>query len=295
MSLLMRNSTVTTRSGGGFVESIDGLSGGREGSDAVDWLYYVNGVQAPRGAAETVVHHGDRIWWDLHDWSQTEEVPAVVGSFPQPFSSGIEGKRLPVRIECLLPASASCGMALRRLRSVGVRAATAAPSSAGEGSSAAPAASPGPGEETSAAPAASPGLGEGTSAAPAALPGAGGRPTALRVLVGPFAAIAAREPAVRQLEQGPRASGVYARFYPDGRALTVLDARGRTMGTLGAGTGLVAATRSGQGPPVWLITGTDTAGVDLAARALTEARLRDRFALALTARDAAVPLPGGRE
>ena len=89
------------RYGGGFVQSIDGLSGGQEAAgDPVDWFYYVNGVEAPKGAAATNVHPGDHIWWDLHDWSQTEDVPAVVGSFPEPFLNGIEGKRLPVRVEC---------------------------------------------------------------------------------------------------------------------------------------------------------------------------------------------------
>ena len=64
--------SVTTRYGGGFVESIDGLSGT---SARRDWFYYVNGVEAPQGAATTAVHQGDRIWWDLHDWSATDFVP----------------------------------------------------------------------------------------------------------------------------------------------------------------------------------------------------------------------------
>ena len=49
---------------------------------ARDWFYYVNGVLAPRGAATTAVHRGDRIWWDLHDWRATDTIPAVVGSYP---------------------------------------------------------------------------------------------------------------------------------------------------------------------------------------------------------------------
>src|SRR5665648_948605 len=56
MSLLQRNATVSTRYGGGFVQSIDGLSGGVKAGEARDWFYYVNGVQAPRGAADTTVH-----------------------------------------------------------------------------------------------------------------------------------------------------------------------------------------------------------------------------------------------
>jgi len=55
MSLLLRNDKlVTTRYGGGFVESIDGQSGGQEvAGDPVDWFYYVNGIEAPKGAATT--------------------------------------------------------------------------------------------------------------------------------------------------------------------------------------------------------------------------------------------------
>lgn len=249
MSLLMRNASITTRYGGGFVQSIDGLAGGHQGADAVDWFYYVNGVQASRGAAETIVHPGDRIWWDWHDWSQTETVPAVVGSFPQPFLSGVEGKRLPVRVECAQPFGQACRITLDRLRSYGVPAAVSAPSGAYS-------------------------------------------PQTLRVLVGAFPSISA-DPTAHGLEQGPRASGVYARFGVSGHSLTLLNARGRSTTTLGPGTGLVAATRYAEGAPVWLVTGTDNSGVVLAARALRESTLQGRFAVALVgARTLALPQEG---
>jgi hypothetical protein len=132
MSLLMRNATVGTRYGGGFVESVDGLSGGESGEQPVDWFYYVNGVQAPKGAAATNVHPGDHIWWDLHDWSQTDSVPAVVGSFPEPFLNGVEGKRLPVRVECAAAQSDPCRTVTARLRALGVPAAVAAIGSGAE-------------------------------------------------------------------------------------------------------------------------------------------------------------------
>jgi ABC-type phosphate transport system substrate-binding protein len=45
MRLLERNANVATRYGGGFVESIDGRSGGSEDGQPDDWFYYVNGVQ----------------------------------------------------------------------------------------------------------------------------------------------------------------------------------------------------------------------------------------------------------
>ena len=125
MSLLIRDHRVKTRYGGGFVQSIDGLAGGTRGGEPIDWFYYVNGVEAPKGAAETNVHPGDRVWWDLHDWSQTEDIPAVVGSYPEPFLHGIDGKRLPVRVECSEVAGASCQTVLAHLRASGVPAAVA--------------------------------------------------------------------------------------------------------------------------------------------------------------------------
>jgi hypothetical protein len=133
MSLLVRNDKVTTKYGGGFVQSIAGLSGGQEsGGDPLDWFYYVNGIEAPKGAAATNVHPGDHVWWDLHDWSQTDDVPAVVGSFPEPFLNGMEGKRLPVRVECAQAQSKPCRTVIARLRALGVPAAVAAIGSGAE-------------------------------------------------------------------------------------------------------------------------------------------------------------------
>ncbi len=66
MRLLQRHFEVTTRYGGGFVQSINRLSGSG-GPGGVgrprDWFYYVNGVEADRGAASSKIHDGDRIWW----------------------------------------------------------------------------------------------------------------------------------------------------------------------------------------------------------------------------------------
>ena len=105
MRMLERHFTVATRYGGGFVESIDGHAGN---SSQTDWFYYVNGVQASQGAASTAVHRNDRIWFDLHDWRATDSIPAVVGSWPEPFTNGIAGKRYPVTIECAPDVSAAC-------------------------------------------------------------------------------------------------------------------------------------------------------------------------------------------
>jgi Domain of unknown function (DUF4430) len=105
MRMLERHFNITTRYGGGFVESINGNMGT---SSQRDWFYYVNGVQASKGAAATAVHHDDHVWFDLHDWQATDSIPAVVGSFPEPFTNGIGGKRYPVTIECGSNVGAAC-------------------------------------------------------------------------------------------------------------------------------------------------------------------------------------------
>jgi len=249
MRLLQRNADVETRYGGGFVQAIDGIAGGRRAGRPVDWFFYRNGVLAEEGATSVTVGEADRIWWDHHDWGVVMHVPAVVGSFPEPMRSGYEEDRLPTRLECIEPEARACDVASERLAQVGVLAAR--------------------------------GRVRGSLAA-----------ETIRILVGPYAKLRADE-AVAQLERGVKASGVYARFTADGRELAVLDPRGRTVRTLGRGTGLVAATRFEGGKPTWIVTGTDAAGVEAAAGALEEGALGGKFAVAI-ADGVAVALPEAR-
>jgi hypothetical protein len=121
MRMLERRFNVSTRYGGGFVQSIDGLSGN---ASRTDWFYYVNGIEAPVGAASTALHKGDRVWWDLHDWSVTNTIPAVVGSYPEPFLHGIGGKRLPTTVECANGVSQACKLVGSALSEQGVPAAS---------------------------------------------------------------------------------------------------------------------------------------------------------------------------
>jgi hypothetical protein len=244
MRMLERSFDVTTRYGGGFVESIDGLSGN---SSRLDWFYYVNGIQASVGAASTPVHRGDRIWWDLHDWSATDSVPAVVGSFPEPFLHGVGGKRLPTTVECAQQAGSACHTVSSALSAAGV-------------------------------PVASQLLGTGSGS------------DSLGVLVGTWRQL---RPVIAGalIDRGPGSSGVYARFTPDSTRLQLLDPSGMVNRTLGAGAGLVAATARGSEKPTWLVTGVDPRGVLAAARALSPARLRNHFALAVSGTsDLPIPL-----
>ena len=244
MRLLQRNAKVETRYGGGFVQSIEGLAAEREGGRPVDWFYWVNGVLADKGAAATDVRPGDRIWWDRHDWGLTNTIPAVVGSFPEPFLHGLDGERLPTRLECAEAADAACDVVQKRLTGLGIVTGKA-------------------------------------------LPGTTSGANVLRVVVGEWKDVRGNA-TLRQIERGPRASGVFGRF--EGDEFVALDARGREVRRLGAGTGVVAATRYGENAPVWAITGTDAGGVRAAAAAFDESVLNEKFALAI-ADGLPVPLP----
>jgi hypothetical protein len=223
------------------------VTGGGGGGAQVRWVYYINGVQAPKRASATKLLPGDHVWWDEHEASQAPATPAaVVGSFPQPFLDGINGKRLPVRVECTSVSGAACASVIASLRALGVPAAVTAV-------------------------------------------GSGGAPETLRVMVGPWNRIGGDLEA-QSIAHGPRSSGVYARFSATGLELTLLDQQGGAVRTLGAGAGLVAATQTAKEAPVWVVTGTDDAGVELAARAFNRPALEDHFALALQP-GGATPLP----
>jgi hypothetical protein len=124
MRLLQRHFDVKTRYGGGFVQEINGIAGGRQDGRLVDWFFYVNGVEADRGSTSIELQPGDRIWWDHHDWGATMRTPAVVGSYPEPFIHGLGGKRWPTRVECVKNGDKEpCEAVARKLGDVGVVAA----------------------------------------------------------------------------------------------------------------------------------------------------------------------------
>ena len=94
MQALDRSAKIGTRYGGRYVQSIDGLSGSLSGRH--DWFYFVNGIEATRGAVEYRLHDGDVEWWDYRDWGRVgQSVPVVVGAFPEPFLHGYGGKVRP--------------------------------------------------------------------------------------------------------------------------------------------------------------------------------------------------------
>ena len=94
LQALERSAKISTRYGGRFVQSVNGLSGSI--ASRHDWFYFVNGVEGNRGAADYRLRVGDVAWWDYRDWGKTGmSVPAVVGAFPEPFVHGYDGKVRP--------------------------------------------------------------------------------------------------------------------------------------------------------------------------------------------------------
>jgi hypothetical protein len=86
--------------------------------------------------------------------------------------------------------------------------------------------------------------------------------------------------AARLLAEGPDQSGVFARFVGTKRPLLeLLNQQGQPAGSIGKGGGLIAALRPGEGPPTWVVTGTDAKGVAAAAGLLGHG-LRNHYALA---------------
>jgi hypothetical protein len=123
MRVLDRHAEVETRYGGGFVQAIDGLEAEEEvGAGPRDWFFYVNGVESTVGAADYALRGGEAIWWDYRDWSAAMRVPAVVGSWPQPFAGGYDGSRRPVAVECM-GGGRACRVVRERLSEAGVRSA----------------------------------------------------------------------------------------------------------------------------------------------------------------------------
>jgi hypothetical protein len=258
MRMLERHFPISTRYGGGFVQSIDSRAG--DGAQD-DWFYYVNGIEAAHGAATTAVHRGDRIWWDLHDWQATDSIPAVVGSFPEPFQHGEGGKRLPTTLECATDVMTACNRVAGELAALGVPAGTQL---LGTGS----------GEDSLGVVVGTWGDIRNEIAASLIEHGPGTSGVYARFApTGPRAAAAAGTSATAGTE-----------------TLQLLNPAGQVARTLGAGAGLVAATADSSSTPTWLITGTDAAGVAAAANAFNPGALHDHFALAVQG-SADVPVP----
>jgi len=240
LRVLDRNADISTRYGGGFVQSIDGLSGGQSGGRSSDWFFYVNGIESPIGGTQYDPSGGDRVWWDYRDWTAAMRVPAVVGSWPEPFLHGFQGHRWRTSTLCQTAAGV-CGTLAQRLAAAGGAISNASTD-------------------------------------------------AIELEVGPWQRIH-HDPTADLLAAEPGRSGVFARFVGVKKPLLeLLNQAGEPAGSLGKGAGLVAALRPGDGPPTWVVTGTDAKGV-AAAASLFGPALRNHYAVATQPGAGAIGVP----
>lgn len=90
LALTARTLPVETAYGGGFVQSIAGVSsatGKGFSQQRQDWFFYLNGTLPARGSGELKAGAGDVVWWDYHPWGSGFN-STMLGAFPRPFHNG---------------------------------------------------------------------------------------------------------------------------------------------------------------------------------------------------------------
>ena len=94
MDALKQVAEIETAYGGGFVNAINGVCTQYTGSHSakMDWFIYANGILTNVGALDYILYPGDVEHWDFRDWSFRHFIPAIIGDFPEPFMHGYEGE-----------------------------------------------------------------------------------------------------------------------------------------------------------------------------------------------------------
>lgn len=112
MQALDKETDISKRYGGRYVQSIEGVEG--DISKRRDWFWFLNGIEADRSAADYRLRPGDVEWWDFRSWSGEMREPVVVGAFPEPFLHGWDGNVRAVAVR-YTPGRAQGGRAIGRL------------------------------------------------------------------------------------------------------------------------------------------------------------------------------------
>lgn len=241
LDALKQVARVETAYGGGFVSGINGIRSSYAGGGRAkeDWFFYVNGLISNAGASDYVLQPGDTAQWDFHDWNLHSFTPAVIGHFPEPFLHGYGGKTRPTVIVHTDKFREGAGTLVRRLGELGVSAVS---------------------KEFSAL---SPSEKENNNL----------------ILIG-----TPDVEAISELNRHWKRLGFFACF-ADGN-LVVLNAAGEVTGKYGNSAGVIQATQNPWNPNgigagenvVWLVTGTDEAGVRAAIDVLVDRNTDLRYA-----------------
>lgn len=211
--------------------------------EGANFAPYLNGLLPGAGEAERA-YPGDRVGWITRSAADTSQPPSgVVGLFPAPFTTRFTEKRryYPVRIQCAEVQGAACERTQDALVAADVRVTTS----------------------------------NLTDQAARSV---------VRLVVGPWNQI--REVFTRSrlepgliIEQPAETNGYRASIDAEGKQIDAGAAFGEAggEGPFGPGTGLIFAIRDTLGLPVWVVTGTDAAGAERAAAALTQDTLAGRI------------------
>ena len=249
MAALMEVAEVESTYGGGFVNAINGVRSEFTGSQKTkaDWFFYINGIQSNVGALDYKLHDGDVQHWNFHIWSFRHFIPAIIDGFPSAFRHGFGGKVSPTLIVCQDNMKESAQKLAEKLVKLGVN--NISLRSFRE-------------------------LAESE------------KESSNLILVG-----LPGNNLISELNQNWQRLGVFT-YFENGN-LIALDSRGEVNAKYGAGTGLIQATQNPWNPKgigagenvVWLVSGTDEAGVESALDALINHHGEFQYACAVVVVD----------
>lgn len=248
LAALEQVTDVTTAYGGGFVDSINGLRSQYSGGQAeqYDWLVYFNGIQSKTGALDYTMRQDDVQRWDFRHWSFRISIPAIVGDFPEPFLHGYAGRVKPTIIVYDGGFEQDAEAVEDALVGLGVADVSSQPISE---------------------------LGDDD------------KRNANLIIIG-----YSDDEMLTEMNGVWNRLGFFARF-EDGM-LDIYTGTGERAARYGPGTGIIQATQSPWNPRstaacenvVWMVSGTDAAGIEAAAQALAtrSSELQHAFAVVVT-------------
>ncbi len=230
MDLLNANTSVTTKWDGSFVNSLAGVESDSGGwlGERKDWFFYVNGICADVGATGYNLRSGEAVWWDYHPWTNMGSANSAVIGCYP--EPFLHGYRGQAGPTLIMTAADS--------QDLGARLQTALRKQ-GAGAVAV------------------------TELNNSQLENRNG-PV---MVVGAWSQVK-QMPWLAGLNEAYRKTGISVHFKDE--SLELLDYKGGAVRTVSGSAGIIAACGSGLGDasPVWLVVGTDQAGVQQAVEVL---------------------------